>query len=255
MTFGVWTGFTNTITTPTRYNDGKWHHVVATQSTTDGMALYVDGKLAGTNGQTDAQAYNGYWRIGGDNHWGCCSPFLAGDLDEAAVYAKVLTAAQVKAHYEASPAATNDAPVAAFTSTCTEGACAFDSTASSDPDGIDRRLGLELRGRRRPAPTPRRPTATPPPGPTPSALTVTDNKGATNTTTQPVTVTVTPPNVNPVADFTFNCIDRSCMFDSSTLGRPGRRHHRVLRLDLRQRQPPRPTPTRPTSTRPTAPTA
>ena len=30
-----------------------------------------------------------------------------------------------------------------------------------------------------------------------------------------VTVTVIPPNVNPVADFTFNCTDRSCTFDSS----------------------------------------
>ena len=47
------------------------------------------------------------------------------------------------------------------------------------------------------------------------SLTVTDNKGTTHTTTQPVTVTVIPPNVNPMADFTFSCIDRSCMFDSS----------------------------------------
>ena len=42
------------------------------------MKLYIDGKLVGTNGQTDAQDYAGYWRVGGDNHWGCCSPFLAG---------------------------------------------------------------------------------------------------------------------------------------------------------------------------------
>ena len=42
------------------------------------------------------------------------APFLAADLDEAAIYTKVLTAEQVKAHYEASPAATNDAPVAAL---------------------------------------------------------------------------------------------------------------------------------------------
>ena len=49
----------------------------------------------------------------------------------------------------------------------------------------------------------------------PVSLTVTDNKGATHTLTESVTVTVLPPNVNPVADFTFSCIDRSCMFDSS----------------------------------------
>ena len=36
VTFGVWTGFTNTITSPTALNDGNWHYVMATQSTTDG---------------------------------------------------------------------------------------------------------------------------------------------------------------------------------------------------------------------------
>ena len=34
LVFGVWTGQTNTITTPSAYNDGDWHHVVATQSGT-----------------------------------------------------------------------------------------------------------------------------------------------------------------------------------------------------------------------------
>ncbi len=51
---------------PSRYNDGKWHYVVATQGP-DGMTLYVDGQLVGTNPQTQAQAYTGYWRVGGDN--------------------------------------------------------------------------------------------------------------------------------------------------------------------------------------------
>ncbi len=41
-------GQTNTITTPTAYNNGQWHHVVATQGT-DGMKLYLDGQLVGTN--------------------------------------------------------------------------------------------------------------------------------------------------------------------------------------------------------------
>ena len=30
------------------------------------MKLYVDGQLAGTNPQTQAQDYSGYWRVGGD---------------------------------------------------------------------------------------------------------------------------------------------------------------------------------------------
>ena len=63
------------------------------------MKLYVDGALVGTNGQTDAQDYAGYWRVGGDNHWGCCSPFLAATIDDAAVYSNVLTAGQVANHF------------------------------------------------------------------------------------------------------------------------------------------------------------
>ena len=78
LTFGVWTGQTNTITSPNSYNDGQWHHMVATQDTTTGMKLYVDGQLVGTNGQTDAQDYTGYFRIGGDTSWGGNSSFLAG---------------------------------------------------------------------------------------------------------------------------------------------------------------------------------
>ena len=34
LTFGVWTGQANTITSPNSYNDGQWHHLVATQDTT-----------------------------------------------------------------------------------------------------------------------------------------------------------------------------------------------------------------------------
>ncbi len=32
-----------------------------------GMALYVDGQLIGTTSTSSAQAYTGYWRVGGDN--------------------------------------------------------------------------------------------------------------------------------------------------------------------------------------------
>ena len=69
LRFGVWTGFTNVIDSTKAYNDGKWHHMVATQGG-DGMKLYVDGELVGTNGQTSAQDYTGYWRLGGDTTWG-----------------------------------------------------------------------------------------------------------------------------------------------------------------------------------------
>jgi large repetitive protein len=136
LTFGVWTGFTNTITTPGAVNDGQWHHVVATQNTTEGMKLYLDGGLVGTNGQTDAQAYDGYWRVGGDNHWGCCSPFLAGTIDEVAVYPSVLSPATVTDHFaKGGGAVPNQAPTAAFTHTESDLAVSVNGSTSSDPDG------------------------------------------------------------------------------------------------------------------------
>ena len=64
------------------------------------MKLYVDGQLAGTNPQTGAQAYDGYWRVGGDNTWGSTSPYFTGTIDEVAVYpSRCSSAATVKQHY------------------------------------------------------------------------------------------------------------------------------------------------------------
>ena len=97
LTFGTWTGQPNTITSPLAYNNNQWHHVVATQSG-DGMKLYVDGVLVGTNPQTGAQAYTGYWRVGGDTTWGP-QPWFAGSLDEVAVYSTALDAQTVANHY------------------------------------------------------------------------------------------------------------------------------------------------------------
>ncbi len=90
------------------YNDGTWHHLVATQSATGGMALYLDGDLVGKS--TDPSATNpkvvkGIWRVGVDNLTGVAQkpnkgPFV-GDLDEVAVYQTALTPAQVAAHWHA----------------------------------------------------------------------------------------------------------------------------------------------------------
>ena len=148
---------------------------------TDGMKLYVDGSLVGTNAQTSAQSYTGYWRVGGDTSW-CCSNFFTGALDEAAVYSTVLSAAQVKAHYNASPAAVNVAPVAGFGSSCTDGACAFDASTSSDSDGTIAGYAWDFGDGQTST------NAAPTHGYTASgsytvSLTVTDNKGATNAVT------------------------------------------------------------------------
>ncbi|MEP7019964.1 MAG: LamG domain-containing protein, partial [Pseudonocardiales bacterium] len=117
LTFGAWTGQTNTTTSANAYNDGSWHYLVASQGS-DGMNLYVDGQLVGTNAQTGQQPYNGYWRVGGDTAWNGTTWF-DGTIDEVAVYSSVLSPARIAAHYAASPAGAppaNVAPTASFTS-------------------------------------------------------------------------------------------------------------------------------------------
>ncbi len=107
VVFGAYNVYHYALTSATGYNDGRWHHVVATQGP-QGMQLYVGGKLVASNRTTvsPTRMPTGYWHAGGGvelsawpNHG--TSDYLAGDLDESAVYPVVLTAAQVAAHYAA----------------------------------------------------------------------------------------------------------------------------------------------------------
>ncbi|MGD0374764.1 MAG: LamG domain-containing protein [Streptosporangiaceae bacterium] len=119
LVFGIYNAKTETIETPNVYNDGAWHYLVATYNSavsSNNMALYVDGQLAGTNTSSSAQAYSGYWRVGGDNlsswnldPWGSDSQgttqphsyYFNGTIADVAVYPTALSAAQVAAHYAA----------------------------------------------------------------------------------------------------------------------------------------------------------
>ena len=105
VTFGVWVGYAETLSSAAGLNDGQWHHLVGTQGAS-GMALYVDGARVGRNGQTSSQAYDGWWRVGGDNLGGWpdqpASNFFSGSIDEVAVYPAALSKARVQAHYAAS---------------------------------------------------------------------------------------------------------------------------------------------------------
>ncbi|MEO6530185.1 MAG: LamG-like jellyroll fold domain-containing protein, partial [Specibacter sp.] len=103
LSFGVYTGAVKTVTSGSAYNNGAWHHLVATQGP-GGMALYVDGNVVATDSSiTTAQSYYGYWRVGGDNltNWPSrpSSDYFNGSLDNFAVYNTALTASQVSSHH------------------------------------------------------------------------------------------------------------------------------------------------------------
>jgi hypothetical protein len=102
LAFGVYTGSTVTVRSAAAYNDGAWHHIVASQGST-GMSLYVDGVRVGQNGTTGAQTYWGVWRVGGDNLSGWpnrpSTDFFGGQIDETAIYGSVLSRQQVLNHY------------------------------------------------------------------------------------------------------------------------------------------------------------
>ncbi|WP_329519542.1 LamG-like jellyroll fold domain-containing protein [Spirillospora sp. NBC_01491] len=140
--FGVYPGSVKTVQSAAGFNDGKWHHVAGTLDGQAGMKLYVDGaQVAADADVTSAQAYAGFWRVGGDGLGGWTSAptsgYLNGAIDEAAVYPQALTAAQVAKHHGlgAGTVTPNKPPVAAFTAACEQLVCAFDGSGSADPDG------------------------------------------------------------------------------------------------------------------------
>ncbi|TFD07973.1 PKD domain-containing protein [Cryobacterium sp. TMT1-2-2] len=204
LVFGTWTGQTNTIVTDASYNDGAPHYVLAQQSSA-GMALYVDGALVGTNPQTGAQGYPGYWRIGGDNTWNSSSPWFVGTIDDVAVYPGPLSAAVIAQHYSlgtATPVAQNTAPTAAFTVAAEQLTVSTDATSSADSDGTVRDFAWSWGDDATSAGETAQHTYAAA-GTYSIALTVTDNDGATDTTTRSVTVSAPPPVPTGIAADAF----------------------------------------------------
>jgi hypothetical protein len=107
LNFGVYTGKMVTIRSTGTYNDGNWHDVVATQGP-DGMSLYVDGQLVGSNSTNQAASYVGYWRVGADDLSGWpnqpTSNYFGGEVSDVAFYDVELSANQAEAQFQASPA-------------------------------------------------------------------------------------------------------------------------------------------------------
>ncbi len=205
LTFGVWTGTTNTITSPQSYNDGGWHHLVADQSA-DGMKLYVDGQLVGTHPQTAAQGYSGYWRVGGDTAWGGSSHFFDGTIDEVAVYSRALSQSTITSHYLAGGGQLpNQSPTAAFTVSRDDLEVTADGSGSADADGSIASYEWNWGDGSSPDHGSQVNHTYAHSGTFTVTLTVTDDDGATATTSQDVTVEHV--NKLPSASFTISSPD------------------------------------------------
>jgi hypothetical protein len=92
---------------PLAYNDGRWHHVVATRTATT-LYLYIDKVLVATQaiggtlyGLATTDLTVGVSR---GNAGATYYPFN-GQLDEVSLYAATLSQARVTAHYDAGMAA------------------------------------------------------------------------------------------------------------------------------------------------------
>lgn len=220
LTFGTYTGVQNVATTTNSYNNGQWHHMVATQGA-DGMKLYVDGALVASNPQTGAQNYNGYWRVGSDTTWGP-QPYFAGSIDEVAIYPTAISAATVANHYAlgSTGAPANVAPVAAFTSTTAALKVTLDGSTSTDSDGTVASYDWDFGDGTAHGSGATSEHTYAAGGTYQVVLTVTDNAGGTGTVTHPVTV-VPAPNVVPVAAFTPSAVALTATLDSTSTDSDG----------------------------------
>ena len=141
-------------------------------------------------------------------------------VPEVADFQRLYEASDVRVETMASAAAVvetgapvNVPPVAAFGFACTDLACTFDGSASSDADGAivsyawafgDGGTGAGVTATHNYAAA----------GTYTVTLTVTDDQGATDSVMQ--TVSVSAGNLSPVASFTFLCTDLVCSFDGTT---------------------------------------
>lgn len=108
--FGVWTGSAQTADSTAAYNDGNWHNVAATESSS-GAALYVDGNLVASNpSATPGENFTGYWKIGenGLQYWPYqpTSTYFLGTIDQVLIYGVPLSLQEIENIYQAGPLGT-----------------------------------------------------------------------------------------------------------------------------------------------------
>ncbi|NUR97395.1 MAG: Teneurin-1, partial [Kribbellaceae bacterium] len=105
----IWTASVAPLTSATKVNDGNWHHVVLTASTSK-QTLYLDGKSIGTRTGTltPTSAIYSFIGAGATRSWPASSgdvSFFKGNISEFAYYNEEITAAEVSAHFQASRSA------------------------------------------------------------------------------------------------------------------------------------------------------
>ena len=89
----------SSLKTDEAYNDGAWHHLVATADRDDAMRMYVDGAVVGEHFYLGDDISSPGWDLqigelnGGSQY--------AGSMDEFALYDTALTLEQIQAHYNA----------------------------------------------------------------------------------------------------------------------------------------------------------
>ncbi len=142
LTFGVYPGGIATVSSPASYTDGQWHLATASLGA-GGMRLYVDGRRVASDASvTSAQAYSGYWRLGGDNlnAWpdAGSSPWFNGGLDEFAVYPTQLTDARIASRWlVVHPDGTAPSVPGGLTGRTIGTTVSASWTASTDDTGVD----------------------------------------------------------------------------------------------------------------------
>ncbi|TAH24223.1 MAG: LamG domain-containing protein, partial [Cytophagales bacterium] len=96
-------GAIRTIASTSPLNDNKWHHLVATHSTSNGIQLFVDGVLNSSSTRIATTAYNGNWLIGNGTNWGgadgSTNAYFTGSIDEFSYFTRVLTQADIDQLY------------------------------------------------------------------------------------------------------------------------------------------------------------